>query len=75
MTLAALLLLSILAALIAFMLGTLVLEAFWAFRSRAVDRSVLLGSLPQPAPVPVPARSRLARRREKPVRGSTGTGF
>jgi hypothetical protein len=75
MTITATLLLAMLTTLLTFLLGVLVLEAFWAFRSRAVDRSVLLAPLPQPAPVPVPARSRLARRREKPVRGSTGTGF
>jgi hypothetical protein len=75
MTITTTLLLAMLTALLTFLLGVLVLEAFWAFRKRAVDRSVPLGPLPQPAPVPVPAHSRLTRRREKPVRGSAGTGF
>jgi hypothetical protein len=61
MTLTAILLLVIVTALLAFMLGALVLQVYWAIRSRAAERSRLLGPLPQPAPVPVSTRRRPAR--------------
>jgi hypothetical protein len=51
MTLAALLLLSILAALLAYMLGALLLEIFWAPRRTAAARGSPCGALRQLAPV------------------------
>jgi len=57
MTITATILLAMLTALLTFLLGSLVLEAFSAVRSRAMERSVLLGPLPQPVPVrPRPLR-------------------
>jgi hypothetical protein len=53
---AALLLLSILAALMPFMLGALLLDAFSAMRGRTAAGGSACGALPQLAPVPVPSR-------------------
>ena len=53
MTLTALLLLSILAALMAFMLGALLLNVFSAIRGRAAAGGSACGALPQLAPVRV----------------------
>jgi hypothetical protein len=58
MTITAMILLSILIALLAFVLGALVLEAFWAIRSRATARGSPCLAFPTKMLAPVPVRSR-----------------
>jgi len=61
MIFASILLIYILATLMAFVLGTLVLDALSAIRSTAAARSLPCGCVALRQPIPVPVRTRQTR--------------
>jgi hypothetical protein len=75
MTLTAILLASILSALMAFMLGALLLDTFSAIRGRGALRGSPRGARRRRAPVPVRSRQTRVSNQRITIQGRTQTGL